>query len=47
MLQAPQIDKSFQIQQLVFPREEKKAFRDCSGVQRREQNKNNKTLGSQ
>lgn len=41
---SPQIDKAFQIQQLLFPREKKKAFRDCSGVQRREQNKNNKVL---
>jgi hypothetical protein len=44
MLRTPQIEQSFTNTPIGVPAREKKAFRDCSGVQRREKNKNNKVL---
>jgi hypothetical protein len=44
VLQTPQIEQSFTNTPIGVSREKKKAFRDCSQVQRREQSKNNKVL---
>jgi hypothetical protein len=47
MLQAPQIEQRFTNTPIGVPARGKKAFRDCSSEERREQNKSSKTLGSQ
>ena len=44
VLRPPQIEQSFTNTPIAVPAREKKAFRDCSKVQWREQNKNSKAL---
>jgi hypothetical protein len=41
---SPQIEQSFTNTPIAVPARGKKAFRECSRVQRREQNKNSKVL---
>jgi hypothetical protein len=41
---ALQIEQSFSNTPIAVPARGKKAFRDCSGIQRRKQNKNSKVL---